>query len=171
MDNRRSPAECQFLPGQHITAPPQFLPARCCTPASRPHSRWGSTQVPCKRMPMKSFGPKWLKNSLSKPEGRERPSLHRSGTGSGGPRGGVHLRRPLPGVNNAVDYGNRRQHGNHPQHRSHDVEQSADKSRASLYRSTMESKNPPKRVTLLEARATRPSTRSKNPDPMMTSPA
>src|SRR5258708_39186745 len=26
MDNPRSPAECQFLPGQHITAPPQFLP-------------------------------------------------------------------------------------------------------------------------------------------------
>src|SRR4030088_2941987 len=25
--NPRSPAECQFLPGQHITAPPQFLPA------------------------------------------------------------------------------------------------------------------------------------------------
>jgi hypothetical protein len=33
---------------------------------------------------MKSFAPKWLKNSLSKPEGRERPSLHHSGTGSGG---------------------------------------------------------------------------------------
>jgi hypothetical protein len=27
MDNPRSPAEGQFLPGQHITAPPQFLPA------------------------------------------------------------------------------------------------------------------------------------------------
>src|ERR1700686_1227358 len=27
MDNPPSPAESQFLPGQHITPPPQFLPA------------------------------------------------------------------------------------------------------------------------------------------------